>query len=302
MIPFYLVTGFLGSGKTTLVKRMLEEYGDQKQVGIIQNEFAPANLDGIDLQQTGRKFKILEINKGSVFCVCLLSNFIESLHEFIVQEKPDILILEASGLSDPVSIGELLDAPALRHTLFLAHIWCVVDALRFLQMEPKMTRITHQVRIADTVIINKTDQHEDIATLEDRIRQLNPYAQIMGACWCDVAFQQVIENPTTEPVARKTSREIAAIQAGGRPEISSVVIRTAQALTPEGLYRFLAEYVPRTYRIKGYVRLSDGSVKALQTSFDRVQTTDLSDYSGNTELIAMGDDLGTREMRNIFKR
>src|SRR6056297_166806 len=136
MIPFYLVTGFLGSGKTTLVKRMLEEYGDQKQVGIIQNEFAPANLDGIDLQQTGRKFKILEINKGSVFCVCLLSNFIESLHEFIVQEKPDILILEASGLSDPVSIGELLDAPALRHTLFLAHIWCVVDALRFLQMEP----------------------------------------------------------------------------------------------------------------------------------------------------------------------
>lgn len=81
-----------------------------------------------------------------------------------------------------------------------------------------------------------------------------------------------------------------------------MVIRIARAITPEGLDRFLAEYVPRTYRIKGYVRLSDGSVKALQTSFDRVQTTDLSDYSGNTELIAMGDDLGAREMRNIFKR
>ncbi len=104
-IPFILVTGFLGSGKTTLVTRLLNHFGNEKKIAVIQNEFANANIDGQELEKTGKAFKILEINKGSVFCVCLLSSFIQSLVELVESCQPDIIVLEATGLADPISIA-----------------------------------------------------------------------------------------------------------------------------------------------------------------------------------------------------
>ncbi|MCK5370457.1 MAG: GTP-binding protein, partial [Cyclobacteriaceae bacterium] len=55
-IPFFLVTGFLGSGKTTFLKRILKKYATEKKIAIIQNEFAPANIDGAELKREGKKF------------------------------------------------------------------------------------------------------------------------------------------------------------------------------------------------------------------------------------------------------
>ena len=93
-IPFYLVTGFLGSGKTTFIKRYLEAFADKKRIGIIQNEFAPGEVDGKELRLTGHSFELLEINNGSVFCVCLLGTFIYSLSEFMDVHHPDMVIME----------------------------------------------------------------------------------------------------------------------------------------------------------------------------------------------------------------
>lgn len=300
MIPFYLVTGFLGSGKTTLLKRILDDYADDQKIAVIQNEFAPANTDTTDLKATGKSFEILEINRGSVFCVCLLSGFIESLSDFIAREEPDIVILEASGLADPISIGELFHAPQLNNKVYLAHIWCVVDSSKFMEMEPKMTRITHQVRIADTVIINKTDIGGDVEAIRKRISQLNPYAEIVDATYCNIPFQRVLQHHPVEPVAVKRGNELAGFAPGGRPNIRSVVIRTNKPVSMEQLDRFFTEYLPRTYRIKGYVRLKDGSVKAVQAVFDSCSTETLSHYTGNTEIIAMGENIEPRKMRNTL--
>ena len=74
-IPLHIISGFLGSGKTTLLKNILEKYSDTIKIGVVQNEFAPANIDGIALKKTGKNFNLLEIKNGSVFCVCLLSTF-----------------------------------------------------------------------------------------------------------------------------------------------------------------------------------------------------------------------------------
>src|SRR6056297_2750368 len=125
-IPFFLITGFLGSGKTTLLKQVLNKHADNSKIAIIQNEFAPASIDGTDLKHTGKHFEILEINKGSVFCVCLLSDFINSLSCFVDEHQPDAVFLEASGLADPIAIIELLQSPKLRNKLYLAHSWCII--------------------------------------------------------------------------------------------------------------------------------------------------------------------------------
>ena len=125
-IPFILVTGFLGSGKTTFLKKALSKIHDRK-IAVVQNEFAPANIDGIELKNEVGDFHLLEINNGSVFCVCLLSNFIASLSRFVDECQPDMVFMEASGLSDPIAIAQLFDDHALRDRLYLSGVWTIVD-------------------------------------------------------------------------------------------------------------------------------------------------------------------------------
>jgi G3E family GTPase len=146
-IPLHIVSGFLGSGKTTFLKEILSQLPADRKTAIIQNEFAPVSIDGAELKNTGSHFDLLELNNGSVFCVCLLSDFVTSLHDFILQKSPDLIILEASGLSDTTSIAEILSHPLLAGRIFLASNWCIIDALNFLRSGKMQQRINHQIRM-----------------------------------------------------------------------------------------------------------------------------------------------------------
>ena len=90
-IPLVLITGFLGSGKTSLLRQILHSAGKSGKVAIVQNEFAPGRVDSAELESTGVKFNLLEINNGSVFCAGLLDDFISRLEEFIQLYKPQII-------------------------------------------------------------------------------------------------------------------------------------------------------------------------------------------------------------------
>ena len=296
IIPLYIVTGFLGSGKTTFLKHVLAGYAERMKIGIIQNEFAPGNSDGTDLKQTGKPFEILEINKGSVFCVCLLNDFITSLQAFVEQQNPDCVIVEASGLADPISIGELLHAPQLER-LHLAHMWSIVDASSFMMMQPRMTRITHQVRVADTVIINKTDLIDNTKPVEQRVKELNPYARIILSSFCNVPAEPLLPTESAGTVVSEHAGEWQNIEPGGRPDITSAVLRINRPVTPERLERFLAVYTPRTLRMKGYVVCTDGTVRAVQCASGLCNQTVINGYSGVTELIAMGETIDSEKMR-----
>ena len=300
IIPLYIVTGFLGSGKTTFLKRILAGYADRIKIGIIQNEFAPGNSDGADLKQTGKPFEILEINNGSVFCVCLLSDFITSLQKFVEQENPDCVILEASGLADPISIGELLHAPQLER-LHLAHMWSIVDASSFMVMQPRMTRITHQVRVADTVIINKTDLVDETGPIQKRIQKLNPYARVLLSSFCDIPGESLLQSVTKGTVASDHGDKWQKIKPGGRPEITSAVLRISRPVVPQRLERFLDIYTSKTLRMKGYVVCTDGSVRAVQCASGICDQTIINGYSGVTELIAMGESIDPEKMRFELK-
>jgi G3E family GTPase len=147
----------LGSGKTTFLKKIIREYSGTYRLGIIQNEFAPSNIDGEELKQSNCEFSLLEINNGSVFCVCLLTDFARSLEKFINSCSPEIIIMEASGLSDTTSVSEILSSGNLKEKIVLASNWCIVDALNFSKTGFMKQRVSHQLRMADVVVINKTD-------------------------------------------------------------------------------------------------------------------------------------------------
>ena len=282
-IPFYLVTGFLGSGKTTLLKRYLDKYSEEKKIAIIQNEFAEVNLDSRELRKTGKSFELLEMNNGSVFCVCLLGDFVSSLSDFILQHHPDLVVLEASGLSDPISISQVLTSPKLKNLLWLAHVYTIADALNFQKTLDRVGRNAHQIRVADTVILNKCDLvNGSPDEAEKRIKSLNPFARIIKTSYCGIDFEPDITFSPPVSLMIDSSKEPA-----GRPDVESQVIKTTKHISTANLRLLINKWCQSAYRIKGYVQTDDGAV-AIQTSFDQVELLPAPDYNDPTEVINLG--------------
>jgi G3E family GTPase len=301
-IPFYLVTGFLGSGKTTLLKKIIEQYAGKQKLAIVQNEFAPANMDGYEMKQTGKSFDLLEINNGSVFCVCLLDSFKNSLKEFIDQHNPSAIVMEASGLSDPIAIAQLLETPELKDIIYLENVWCVVDAVGFLKKSTMLTRMIHQVMIADKILINKDDLvPENVPAVETKVRKLNPFGSIARTQYCNIDLTDALKFSGKEALASKLAEVHKNLESGGRPDICSGVLKTTQKISVKDLRSFLTFWADKLERLKGYVLLNDNRTLAVSISSGKIETKSIQSPNSLTEMIAMGSDFNLHEFNRSFK-
>jgi G3E family GTPase len=297
-----MVTGFLGSGKTTLLKNLLNQHATNYKIGIIQNEFAPAGIDGVELAQSGHPFQLLEIHNGSVFCVCLLGEFMQSLSRFIDDKQPDLVILESSGLSDPIAIAQLLEAPPLKKKLFLSHIWCVIDSFNFQCTAAAQLQVIRQIRIADTLIMNKTDLCETgMETMKASLLEWNPFARIVSASFCNIPFE-LFSQFQMQPVAITRQGQNQEFESCGRPDnINSVVLKSGRKITPENFRIFIGDAIIHTYRAKGYICLNNGKTLAVQSVFGHLTTAEITGYHNLTEMIFIGPDVNASDLNRKFK-
>ena len=293
-IPMQMVTGFLGSGKTTFLKNYLEEFSGGRKIGIIQNEFSEVNVDSHELRRGNDDFQILEVNNGSVFCVCLLGSFIGSLAAFIDQYQPDELILEASGMSDPLSIGQILQSPILKNKVYLDHVWCLVDALNFEKISSLQTRVNHQIRIADTIIVNKTDLAENKNDeVIHRIKYLNPFAAVFTTTFARIDFTERKSVMKFFPSGEKAENS--------RPDLQSVVIKSNRTISPEKLDEFMKLVHSDCIRSKGYINLTSGAKVFLQGSFDRFSLQEVETFAAPTEFIVIGNFSGEQNHQKLYE-
>jgi G3E family GTPase len=293
-IPFHIISGFLGSGKTTFLKRILDMYSSNIKIGIIQNEFAPANIDGAELKKSGKDFQLLEINNGSVFCVCLLGDFVRSLEKFVDEVQPEVLIIEASGLSDTTSIAEVISSGSLAEKIYLASNWCVVDAQNFAKVGLMKQRVFHQLRMADVIVINKTDLiNAGTEQICAEIKKANPFAEIRETTFCDIDLE--LGNSAINKFY------FGELKAMPRPDVNSMVIKSGRKLTRSCLEIFLNEWAPKAYRIKGFVNLKEGKTAAIQCTFSSVEIIEIANDFHPTELVAISDQFKLREWNHAFK-
>ncbi len=293
-IPFHIISGFLGSGKTTFLKRIIDKYAGEYKIGIIQNEFAPANIDGAELKKSGKDFQLLEINNGSVFCVCLLGDFVRSLEKFIDEHQPEMLIIEASGLSDTTSISEVVSSGSLAEKIFLASNWCIVDAVNFKKTGLMKQRVFHQLRMSDFVVINKTDLIEtDIENLCIEIKKSNPFAKILESAFCNFEFEL-----GKTAINKFYFGEMKSLP---RPAVNSMVIKTTRKISLSSLKLFLNEWSLKAYRIKGFVNLKEKITVAVQCNFNLVEIVEIANDFHPTELVAITDQFSLHEWNSAFK-
>ncbi|MFO7617141.1 MAG: GTP-binding protein [Bacteroidales bacterium] len=296
--PLILVTGFLGSGKTSLLCDLLQRYPGQWRIAVIQNEFAPGRVDGITLRQTKAPFDLLEINNGSLFCACQLGDFITRLEPFLDLARPDLILMEATGLADPVSLGQILHSGNLADRIYLAAVWCVIDAANFLKIIDTVSRSRQQARLADLILINKTDLVPDTLALRQRISDLNPLAPLIETSFgatggIDLArLLEAGEVHSDHLITNGVSEE--------RPPISSCVVRSNRLFDAASTERFIRDQAPGLIRMKGYVRISPGQTLHVQTVYGEVNLLTVNDYEGPTELIALGGGLNRHDFSKQF--
>lgn len=159
-IDVVLLAGFLGAGKTTVLNELIRTFGTRK-LGLLVNDFGEVPVDGSFLKSENPELlegghKIYEIGNGSIFCSCLKAPFLYGLKYFATQ-SPDLLFIEASGLSDPSSMQKILTEHGLEDSFEIRRVVTLVDPVKYKALVHVLDVIGRQIQAADQILVNKCD-------------------------------------------------------------------------------------------------------------------------------------------------
>jgi G3E family GTPase len=192
-IPATVVTGFLGSGKTTLINRILtEQHG--KKLAVIVNEFGAVSIDG-QLVVHDEQAQLVEFNNGCLCCT-VRGDLIDTLDR--LQQRAgtlDGILIETTGLADPAPVAStFFVADEVKANIRLDAFVTVVDAVNLDANLDQSNEAIEQVAFSDIVLINKMDlvTSEKVAAVEARIRRLNPLATIHHTTNSDIDIALVL--------------------------------------------------------------------------------------------------------------
>jgi len=245
-IPICLVTGFLGTGKTTLLKQIVQHHRERRLVYLV-NEFSPRDIDGSIV--SAEHPDVVSVPGGSIFCKCLVTQFIHQLQD-LPERFPQIegLVIEASGMANPRVMHTMLCETRLNERYRLARIVTVVDPGSFHKLRHTLPGIQDQIETADLALINKVDRF-DAATCSataEALREIKPNLTILTTTQCAAPFELFpTKDPT--PVAGGT-------YAGCRdPNYTSREIAVPHPIDPVLLQEWLKDASADLYRLKGHV-------------------------------------------------
>lgn len=192
-----IFSGFLGAGKTTLIKKLISDgYNGQKLV-LIENEFGQIGIDGGFLKEAG--IEITEMNSGCI-CCSLVGDFGTALKEVIDKFSPDRILIEPSGvgkLSDVVAAVEKVEGTEVCGTV------TVIDASKCkIYLKNFKEFYENQIKYAGTIILSRTGNiaQGKLDTAIELIREINDHSQIITTPWEKLSGTQIreaIENPLT---------------------------------------------------------------------------------------------------------
>lgn len=191
MVKVDVISGFLGAGKTTLIKKMFESDISKEQVVIIENEFGEIGIDGTFLKEAG--VQIREINSGCI-CCSLVGDFESSIKEVINKFNPDRIIIEPSGvgkLSDIVKAILKVDAP-----LELNIVVTVVDGGKCKMYIKNFGEFyIDQVKEAHNIVISKTDKlsEEKVRLALEQIKEINPNCSVIATPIIELDGEKLVE-------------------------------------------------------------------------------------------------------------
>lgn len=266
--PLYLITGFLGSGKTTVLNGILRSLAGRR-VGVVVNEWGKISVDDrllIDPAGLG----VVDIAGGQIFCSCVSGSFIAAAARLAALDL-DYLLVETSGLAKP-AVLETIVAEAERRAagnLEYKGMICVADATRFAVVRKAAAVVDEQAAYSDRFVLTKTDIADaaSAAATREAIESLRPGSRVSEVV--NGAVDASLLDDVERGPAPKADPRFRGWGAAGRPGTTSLV--PSAPVAEKDLAAFLGELVKDAYRVKGFVRRAeDGEVVLVDCVGDRV--------------------------------
>jgi G3E family GTPase len=302
-IPVTLLSGFLGSGKTTMVNHVVTDSSGLR-VAVVVNEFGELGIDSALI--SGEASGLIELRGGCVCCVNR-GDLGRALTELVASGRPiDHILVEASGLTDPGPTIEALVSPALADKVSFSGTVSVIDAANFDRNLESAEAAYNQISYADLLVINKSDLVDGAAidAIRSGLRRLNAEAPIIAATNSAIPVETILGEKDWDlgrsqpvPAGEHRPHELTAI---------SLPISTPLALTK--LTAWLESLPESVLRAKGIVRFGPrpDDVAAVQSVAGQVAVTDLPvnglPPTGESVLILIGDSIGSPTARAELER
>ena len=192
MTKIDIISGFLGAGKTTLIKKLLQEALNGQKVVLIENEFGEIGIDGGFLKDAG--IQITEMNSGCI-CCSLVGDFGAALKKVVEQYHPDRIIIEPSGVGKLSDVIAAVMNVAGEIDLDLNSFVTVADATKCkMYMKNFGEFYNNQVESANTIILSRTQgmKEEKLAQAVSMIQEKNAKAKIITTPWDELTGEQIL--------------------------------------------------------------------------------------------------------------
>lgn len=187
-----IFSGFLGAGKTQLIKKLIEEGYYKEHIAIIENEFGEVSIDGAILKRTNTLVK--EINAGCICCQ-VTGDFKESIIDVVDNCNVDRLLVEPTGVAKLSDIKKVFNEKELKDIAVVEKAITVVDSEKFdLYLANFKTFFVNQIKNADIIILSRTQNisNDEIKRLQDEISKINSKAIIVSRAWKNVKAEELV--------------------------------------------------------------------------------------------------------------
>lgn len=297
-IPCVLLTGFLGSGKTTFLNWLLKNHPDLK-VSVILNEFGDISLESQFVNQKNES--VIELANGCMCCVAKAD--LPRVINYILTSSPETqyILIEASGLSDPDPIHDSFTHPSLSNHVYLSQIICVVDAINFLTNINNHKIITAQISDSDLIIISKISLSttENLLSVKNYFSSNLPNTKVLE--WNEALNPQdfLVSNPKQSVSEEESEHD----HVHEHETYQNNWIINTNKYSREKISDIYSKLPSEIIRSKGYFVDSDGSKILIQFSNGKLELISSQWHPGEdskTTILFIGKNFDPSRLASLF--